>query len=106
MLIAIATLMFGVWATLAPRKLLLLVGLAAQDGRGITEARVAFGAIYIGTGLTCLWFREQAVFAALGFAYLVMAGVRLVAIVRDQSSDRSNWASLALETVMGLLLLI
>lgn len=105
MLIAIATVGFGVWGTLAPRKILQLVGLSAQDGRGLSEARVALGAIYIGAGSACLWLQAPATFATLGLAYLVMAVVRLMAIFIDHSSDRSSWASLVLEAVMGLLLL-
>lgn len=105
LLIAIATIGFGIWATLAPRKILQLVGLAAQDGRGLSEARVALGAIYIGAGSACLWLQASAAFATLGLAYLVMAVVRLLAIFKDHSSDRSNWASLVLEAMMGLLLL-
>ena len=105
LLIAIATVGFGIWAALAPRKILMLVSLAAQDGRGLSEARVALGAIYIGAGSACLWLQVQAAFATLGLAYLVMAVVRLIAIFKDQASDRSNWASLVLEAVMGLVLL-
>ena len=47
-----------------------------------------------------------AAFAVLGLAYLAMAVVRLLAIFKDRASDRSNWASLVLEAVMGALLLI
>ena len=104
-LIAVATIGFGIWATLAPARLLMLVGLAAHNGRGIAEARVAFGAIYIGAGSACVWLQEPAAFATLGLAYLAMAVVRLAAIIKDHASDRSNWASLVLEAVMGLLLL-
>ena len=104
--IAMATTGFGIWATLAPRKILALVGLVAQDGRGLSEARVALGAIYIGAGSACLLLQVPAAFATLGLAYLAMAVVRLLAIFKDHASDRSNWASLVLEAVMGSLLLI
>ena len=106
LLIALATIGFGVWAALAPHKILQLVGLVAQDGRGVSEARVALGAIYIGAGGACLWLQVPAAFAVLGLAYLAMAVVRLLAIFKDRASDRSNWASLVLEAVMGALLLM
>lgn len=106
LIIAIATIAFGIWAVLSPAKLLMVVGLAAHNGRGLSEARVALGAIYIGAGSACIWYREPAAFATLGLAYLVMAGVRLPAIFKDKASDRSNWASLVLEAVMGALLLL
>lgn len=105
LIIAVATIAFGVWATLAPRRVLRLVGLAAEGARGITETRVALGAIYLGAGGACLWLQEPAAFATLGLAYLVMAIVRLAAIVTDRSADPSNWASLILEAGLGVLLL-
>lgn len=106
LLIAVATIAFGIWAVLAPRRALALVGLTADGARGITESRVALGAIYIGAGGACLWLQEPAAFATLGLAYLVMAMVRLIAIVVDRSGNASNWASLVLEVGLGVLLLL
>jgi hypothetical protein len=100
------TLLFGIWAVAAPEKVMSLIGMAATGPRGITEARVALGAIYIGLGAYCLWTRTPAAFATLGAAYCVMATVRLISIFADGSADTSNWASLAVEALCGLVLLV
>jgi hypothetical protein len=106
LVVAGITLIFGVWVILAPRKVLPLIGMSVDGPRGITETRVALGAIYVGSGLACLLLHEPAAFTTLGLAYLVMALVRAVAIVLDRSADGSNWASLGLEAVLALLLLM
>ncbi len=104
LLSAALTLLFGVAAVCAPVKILSLVGLRTETGRGITEARVALGAIYLGAGAACLWLQQPAAFATLGFAYCVMAVVRAVSMLIDRSADASNGVSLALEIGLGLVL--
>ena len=42
----------------------------------------------------------------LGIAYLAIALVRAFSIVFDKSYDRSNWYSLAIEIVLGVILVI
>ena len=106
LVVAGITLIFGVWVIVVPRKVLPLIGMTALGPRGITETRVALGAIYVGSGLACLLLQEPAAFVTLGLAYLVMALVRAVAIVLDRSADGSNWASLGLEAVLALVLLM
>lgn len=106
MAIAGLTLLFGIWAALAPEQVMALVGMAATGPRGVSEARVALGAIYIGLGAYCLWMRAPSAFATLGAAYCVMASVRLISIFVDGSADTSNWASLAVETLCGVALLV
>jgi len=106
LIIAVITIVWGVWAVLAPRRVLALVGLGAEGARGVTESRVALGALYIGAGGACLWLPEPAAFATLGLAYAAMAAVRLPAIIIDRSADASNWASLVLEVGLGGLLLL
>ena len=106
LVVAGITLIFGVWVILAPRKALTLIGMSAEGPRGITETRVALGAIYVGSGLACLLLQEPAAFITLGLTYLVMALVRAVAIVLDRSADGSNWASLGIEAVLAALLVM
>jgi len=42
----------------------------------------------------------------LGLGYLAIAAVRLVSIFLDQSTASSNWISLAIEVVFGVILLL
>ena len=106
LVVAGITLIFGVWVILAPRKVLPLIGMSADGPRGITETRVALGGIYVGSGLASLVLHEPAAFITIGLSYLVMALVRAIAIVLDRSVDGSNWASLGLEAVLAVLLLM
>ena len=55
LVVAGITLLFGVWVILAPRKVLPFIGMSADGPRGITETRVALGAIYVEAGLHA-WF--------------------------------------------------
>jgi hypothetical protein len=42
----------------------------------------------------------------LGIAYLAIALTRLVSIFLDKSGTQSNWMSLALELVLGVILVL
>jgi succinate dehydrogenase/fumarate reductase cytochrome b subunit len=42
----------------------------------------------------------------LGITYLVIALARIASIVLDRSYERSNWISLAVEIVAGIVLLL
>lgn len=106
LLAAALTVAYGIWAVFMPEKILSLVGLAAEGPRGITEARAALGALYIGLGVNCLWVRTPAVFATLGAGYAAMAAVRVIAIFTDDSADTSNLASLAIEALCSIVLLL
>jgi hypothetical protein len=75
MIIAGLTLLFGIWAAFAPEQVMALVGMAATGPRGISEARVALGAIYIGLGMYCLWTRSPSAFSTLGAAIVLRDGV-------------------------------
>lgn len=103
--VAAITVLYGIWAVLAPETILSLTGLTADNTRGITEARVALGALYIGLGGYCLWNRSFSAFAALGSGYAAMAVTRLAFIFLDGSGDPGNWTVLALETACAVALL-
>lgn len=106
LLAAALTVAYGIWAVFMPEEVMSLVGMAAEGPRGITEARAALGALYIGLGIYCLWVRTPAAFATLGAGYAAMAAVRLIAIFTDNSADTSNWASLAIEVLCAIVLLL
>ena len=106
LLAAALTVAYGIWAVFMPEEVLSLVGMAAEGPRGITEARAALGALYIGLGTYCLWARTPAAFATLGAGYAAMAAVRLIAIFTDHSADTSNWASLGIEFLCAVVLLL
>lgn len=105
LLVAALTVAYGIWAVLAPETVLSMIGLSASGNRGLTEARTALGALYIGLGGYCLWSRSLSAFGVLGAGFAAMAVVRLAFIFLEDSGTVSNWTSLAIETGCALALL-
>jgi len=103
---ALATVLTGMFAAFAPRRIQGFTGLMVDGGRGITEVRSIFGGLFIAVGLAPLFLQETAAFQMLGFSYLGIAAVRVVSIFVDRSAVQSNWISLAVEVVFGVLLIL
>ena len=101
----IITIMAGAYALFAPENAVALSGLVPKGGRGRTEIRCAMGAMYLALGVTPFFLGDVA-FKVLGIAYLSIAVVRLISIFVDKSATSSNWASLALEFVCGVVLVL
>jgi hypothetical protein len=80
-------------------------GLEANGVRGISEIRSIFGGLFIGLGIAPFILGLPA-YKMLGIAYLAIAIARVVSIVIDKSYAQSNWISLAIEIVLGLILVI
>lgn len=104
-LACILTVIAGLFALLNPQRAVSLTGLVPQGGRGLTEIRAVMGGLYIALGVTP-FFLGEVTFTMLGIAYLAIGLVRLVSIFVDKSGTQSNWASLALEVVLGVILVL
>jgi len=102
----IGTILTGLYSLLRPDTLTGFTGLSPIGGRGITEIRSILGGLFIGLGIAVLVLATREVHQALGIMYLAIAVVRLVSIFVDKSSDQSNWISLAVEIVFGIILVI
>ena len=102
----IATVLTGVVSLLWPSRVLGFTCLDVQGGRGVTEIRTVLGALFIGLGGAVLYFRLPETYAVLGVMYLIMAVVRTVSMVLDDSAIRSNIISAIVELVFGVLLVL
>lgn len=102
---AIATVMTGLLALAKPAAVQGFTGLKIDGARGVSEVRAIFGGLFIALGLLPFFFGGTA-YRMLGIAYLAIALVRAFSIVFDKSYDRSNWYSLAIEIVLGVILVI
>ncbi len=100
---AIATALTGLLAFVKPSATFSFIGLKADGVRGISEIRAIFGGLFIALGILPFLFGEEA-YIMLGFGYLVIALTRLISIILDKSYDKSNWISLAIEVVLGVIL--
>jgi len=102
---AIATALTGVLALIKPTAVYGFTGLIAEGPRGISEIRSIFGGLFIALGIAPFLFGESA-YAVVGFGYLAIAGVRLISIIIDHSTASSNWISLGIEIVFGIILIL
>nr|MBP7356433.1 DUF4345 family protein [Longilinea sp.] len=95
----------GLLALVKPTAVYGFTGLTAPGARGISEIRSIFGGLFIGVGVAPLFLGSVA-YQMLGIGYLAIALARLVSILLDKSYDKSNWISLAIEIVLGIILVI
>ena len=103
---AVGTIVTGLISLIWPRAVQGFTGLSAPGPRGITEIRAILGGSFVGLGLAPLILGVPAAYQMLGITYLVIAVARILGIVLDRSLERSNWISLAVEVVAGIILLL
>ena len=106
MIAALGTLATGVLGIVRPAALTGFTGLSPVGGRGLTEMRVSLGAVFAGLGLAALLFNAPDTYRLLGLMYLAMAVVRAPAILIDKSAEPANLISLAVEILIGVILVI
>ncbi len=102
----ILTIVTGLVSLVWPRSVQGFTGLTAPDGRGITEIRSILGGLFIGLGIAVFVLGVRETYQMLGIMYLAIAAVRFVSIFVDKSSVQSNWISLAIEIVIGIILVL
>ena len=102
---SLATAGTGLLALVKPTSVYDFTGLIAQGARGISEIRSIFGGLFIALGVAPLFLGKNA-YRMLGIAHLAIALVRLFSIFFDKSYDKSNLISLAIEIVLGIILVI
>jgi len=105
-IVALATILTGLFALLRPLAVQGFTGLRAEGGRGVTEIRAVLGGFFIALGLAPLLLNEPAAYRMLGIAYVGVAAVRAVSILLDRSFERSNLISLVVEVVAGVVLVL
>ena len=102
---SLATAGTGLLSLVKPTSVYDFTGIIAQGARGISEIRSIFGGLFIALGVAPLFLGKNA-YRMLGIAYLAIALVRLFSIFFDKSYDKSNLISLAIEIVLGIILVI
>ena len=102
---ALGTVGTGLLALVKPTAVPGFTGLIANGPRGISEIRAIFGGLFIALGVAPFLLGAPA-YRMLGLGYLAIALVRLVSIFVDHSTASSNWISLAVEIVFGVILIL
>lgn len=103
---AMATIATGFYALVAPLKVRGFTGLELPGGRGITEVRAVLGGFFIALGAAPLIFGSKDMYLMLGVAYFGVGAVRAVSMFVDKSLVRSNFISLAVEIILGIILVL
>ena len=103
---AVGTIATGLISLIRPRAVQGFTGLSAPGPRGITEIRAVLGGGFIGLGLAPLILGVPAAYQTLGIVYLAIAVARIAGMTLDKSLERSNWISLAVEFVAGIILVL
>jgi hypothetical protein len=103
---ALATLAVGLPALFFPESVFGFTGLAVQGVRGTSEIRAIMGGLLIGLGLAPLLLRTPETYRMLGIAYFAIAIARAGSMLLDRSYASSNWISLVVEVVFGIILFI
>jgi len=101
---AVATAVTGLLGLVKPKAVFGFTGLLANGPRGISEISAIFGGLFLALGIAPLLLHDKA-FTMLGIAYLAIAAARIFSIVADQSYDSSNWISLGIEVLLGIILI-
>jgi len=102
----IGTFLTGLYSLVWPARVEEFTGLHPVGGRGITEIRAILGAVFIGLALAAVILDHGVSFPMLGITYLVIAVIRTISMFIDQSLESSNYISIAVEVVFGVLLIL
>ncbi len=102
---ALATAATGLLALIKPNAAYGFTGLNAASVRGVSEMRAIFGGLFIALGIAPLFLHADA-YRMLGIGYLAIAAARIFSIVYDKSYAQSNWISLGIELVLGVILVL
>jgi hypothetical protein len=102
---ALATAATGLLAFIKPDAVYGFTGLTANGARGVSEIRAIFGGLFLALGLAPLFLGDRA-YRMLGIGYLAIAAARIFSIVFDKSYTQSNLISLAIEIVLGVILVL
>jgi len=96
----------GLLGLLFPVQVSSVVGLSLPSRLGLSEFRATYGGLFIGAGAAVLAIGTHEAALVLGFAWLGAFVARLLSVVVDRSVSRENVAGLAIELVVGLLLVV
>jgi hypothetical protein len=103
-IIQILTIATGILAILRPKIMADFTGL--QLTRGLVEMQSGIGALFIALGAAPWILSHPIAYQMLGIAYLGIAAARFPAMMVHNSFEKTNWISLAIEIIFGVLLLI
>lgn len=102
---AVITLLLGVFGLLLPGRAARFVSVTPVGRVGTAELRATYGGLFIALGAAPLIAQDAGVFAVVGAAWMGAAAGRSLSYWYDGSREGRNLAAIAMELVVGWLLL-
>jgi hypothetical protein len=102
----VGTIATGLISFVKPDAVYGFTGLKANGARGISEIRAVLGGLFIALGAAPFILGSLAAYQVVGITYLGVAIARAISIVMDKSYAQSNWISLGVEIIFGVILIL
>ncbi|RAM58442.1 hypothetical protein DS65_02205 [Mesotoga sp. SC_4PWL113PWK15] len=105
--VAVLTVVTGVYIVLKPESYAKLAEFSAGNARGKTEVKAIMGGTFIGLGVApIVLLGAQISFLFLGIVYLFIAATRIMSIFVDKSLTFTNLITLLVEIAFGLIMVL
>ena len=102
---AILTVMMGLVGFFKPRLITDGQQIELRSPMALSEARVVFGGLHLGSGIMALALHEPLIYMTLGVAWSFGLLARFYSMVADKTSLRHSMPGIVVDTVMAALLL-
>lgn len=100
---AAVTVLFGLFMLFAPRLALRVLRLqtAPERAEAVAEVRATMAGFPLALGACAILLAQPLLYMTLGFAWLVTAFGRLIAMLSDQANTPYNWLFLVIDLVLA-----
>ena len=106
-IMAIASIVFGVITLLQPQRVAELASLGIEGTRGKAEVRINWGGLFIGLGAGAIILQSPEAYQLFGIGYAGLAIMRVLEIAIDRSIvDRGYIVTLVFEALSAIVFLL
>ncbi len=102
---AILTVMFGLVGFFKPRMITANQQIELGSPMAMSEARVVFGGLHLGSGIMALALQEPLIYMTLGAAWSVGLLARFYSMFVDKTSFQHSLPGIVIDAVMAFLFL-
>lgn len=102
---AVLTVVLGLTGFFKPRAITDSQQITLGSPMAFSEARVVFGGLHLGAGITALALNDPAVYLALGAAWSGGLLARFYSMIADKTSLQQSLPGIVVDGVMAFLLL-
>lgn len=102
---AVLTVLFGLVGFFKPRSITDGQQIELRSPMALSEARVVFGGLHLGSGIMALALNEPLIYMTLGVAWSCGLLARFYSMVADKTSLQQSLPGIVIDAVMALLFL-